>query len=339
MTRNEILLRGANHSTRILEIGPGYNPVAPKCEGWNTHIIDHASADELRAKYTSAPVDVGRIEDVDTVWTDGLLHEAVPASLQASFELVIASHVLEHVPDFVGSLMSLSHLLRHDGVISIALPDKRFCFDYFKPISTTADVLEAFRSNRTRHSFRSIWGHVAYAASLDGKEAWGQGPIASSRFIAPFRDVVNAYRTPDSTASDPYVDCHAWHFTPASLSLIMFELQQLGVVDWKLEDISGPLGCEFFVSLRRGPKNLLSADRIQEIRMRFLQDCLSELDEQVRFALDGGLLDPAKKSGTSEVARLEAKVSALELKLSQIDPIVGRVTRWFRRLDTLRGRR
>lgn len=61
MTRNEILLREANHSTKILEIGPGYNPVAPKSEGWNTHVIDHASADELRAKYTGAPVDVERL--------------------------------------------------------------------------------------------------------------------------------------------------------------------------------------------------------------------------------------------------------------------------------------
>lgn len=338
MTRNEILLGRATHSTRILEIGPGYNPVAPKSDGWNTHVIDHASADELRTKYSGAPVDVARIEDVDTVWTDGPLHEALDASLRESFELVIASHVLEHVPDFVGSLISLSHLLTRDGVISIALPDKRFCFDYFKPVSTTADVLEAFRSRRTRHSFRSLWGHVAYAASLDGKEAWGQDAIASSRFIAPFKDVVNAYWTPDPTASDPYVDCHAWHFTPASLSLIMFELQQLDVTDWKIEDISGPLGCEFFVSLRRAAKNSLPDDQIQEARMRFLRDCLLELNEQVRFAIDGGLLDSAKKGGTPEMAKLNAKVSALEVRFSQVDPIIGRITRLFRLLDTLRGR-
>lgn len=252
---------------------------------------------------------------------------------------MIASHVLEHVPDFVGSLISISHLLAPEGVISIALPDKRFCFDYFKPVSTTADVLEAFRSHRTRHSFRSIWGHVAYAASLDGKEAWGQHPTASSRFIAPFRDVVNTYRTPDSTASDPYVDCYAWHFTPASFGLIMFELRQLDVFDWEIEDISGPLGCEFFVSLRRAAKSALSEDRIQEIRTRFLQDHLLELNEQLRFANDGGLLDSAKKGGGSELARLEGKISALELRLSQVDPIVRRMRRLLRPLDILRGRR
>lgn len=34
-----------------LEIGPRHNPVAPKGTGSNVHILDHASADELREKY------------------------------------------------------------------------------------------------------------------------------------------------------------------------------------------------------------------------------------------------------------------------------------------------
>ena len=36
---------------KLIEVGPSYNPVAPKAEGWDTYIIDHASQDELQAKY------------------------------------------------------------------------------------------------------------------------------------------------------------------------------------------------------------------------------------------------------------------------------------------------
>ena len=34
-----------------LEIGPSHNPIAPKKNGFNVHILDHASATELREKY------------------------------------------------------------------------------------------------------------------------------------------------------------------------------------------------------------------------------------------------------------------------------------------------
>ena len=34
-----------------LEIGPSHNPIAPKREGYNVHILYHASTEELREKY------------------------------------------------------------------------------------------------------------------------------------------------------------------------------------------------------------------------------------------------------------------------------------------------
>lgn len=34
-----------------LEIGPSHNPIAPKKKGFNVHILDHASAAQLREKY------------------------------------------------------------------------------------------------------------------------------------------------------------------------------------------------------------------------------------------------------------------------------------------------
>ena len=92
----------------------------------------------------------------------------------------------------------------------------------------------------------------------------------------------------------------------------MFELRQLDVFDREIEDISGPLGCEFFVSLRRAAKSALSEDRIQEIRTRFLQDhLLEDLRNNGHLANDGGLLDLAKKGGGLELARLEGKISRL----------------------------
>jgi hypothetical protein len=50
-----------------LEIGPSHNPIAPKKKGFNVHILDHASAAELRNKYQGHEVNLDSIEEVDFV--------------------------------------------------------------------------------------------------------------------------------------------------------------------------------------------------------------------------------------------------------------------------------
>ena len=50
-----------------LEIGPSHNPIAPKREGYNVHILDHASTEELREKYKFHNVNLENIELVDFV--------------------------------------------------------------------------------------------------------------------------------------------------------------------------------------------------------------------------------------------------------------------------------
>lgn len=44
------IMHGLKKDGLGLEIGPSHNPIAPKKAGYNVHIVDHASAEELRAK-------------------------------------------------------------------------------------------------------------------------------------------------------------------------------------------------------------------------------------------------------------------------------------------------
>ena len=72
MSRADMLLASIDRSARIIEIGPSYNPIAPKLDGWNTSTLDHTTRAGLVEKYRGHPgVDVDRIEDVDFVWTRG----------------------------------------------------------------------------------------------------------------------------------------------------------------------------------------------------------------------------------------------------------------------------
>ncbi|MGT2487459.1 hypothetical protein ACU4GA_18985 [Methylobacterium oryzae CBMB20] len=67
MDRAQQLLRSLAKDARIVEVGPSFSPLAPKRDGWNTFVIDHAPRAELIAKYHDQTVD--RIEEVDFVWT------------------------------------------------------------------------------------------------------------------------------------------------------------------------------------------------------------------------------------------------------------------------------
>jgi hypothetical protein len=286
LDRSARLLSSSKRTSRIIEIGPSHNPIAPKAGGWNSHVVDHTNQEGLRTKYAAANVNLAAIEEVDTIWTDGSLHDALPAKLHGSFDTLIASHVIEHIPDFAGFLISAQRLLHADGTVVLAVPDKRYCFDYFKPVSNTGLLLEAHLLRYTRPPLRAVWNEFAYSVALDGAIAWNQEPIGAPALVHPFQtaaDTVSSFRF---DAAAPYIDCHSWQFTPAAFALIILELGRLGVIDWHLRELQGPVGCEFYVFLARGAETIPDAAEFQTQRLALLRQQLIEVREQIDFALD-----------------------------------------------------
>ena len=289
--RARILLGGIPRSARILEVGPSYSPIAPRADGWKTTIVDHASRPDLVEKYRGQPdVWVDRIEDVDFIWSDGSIADAVPVALHGTFDVLIASHVIEHVPDVIAFLRSTATLLRDDGAVVLAVPDKRFCFDYFRPLATTAHVLEAHESGRVRHTRRIAFEQYAYAVTNDGDGAWGQEPVGNVKFMLPFGTAVDLLASFETDREAAYVDMHAWQFTPSSMELILLELARLRLVDWAVESITPATGCEFRVRLRRGGIEracAMPADELDARRLDLLKGTVRELGEQAQFAANG----------------------------------------------------
>ena len=284
VSRIDRLLQGIDKSgSRIIEIGPGYSPVAPKAAGWNTHVVDHTTREGLRQKYVSAGIDLNAIEDVDSVWHSGPLHEAVPADLLGSYNVLIASHLIEHVTDFIGFLVSAQCLLCSDGIVSLAVPDRRYCFDYFKSPTMTGDLLEAHAARRSRHAIRTVWNSFAYGVLLDGALAVTDTPVRRTEFINSFTDAAAVLSEFRDSGETPYQDHHAWYFTPAGFSLAVLELGHLRLVDWRIRSIHGPEGFEFFVTLCRGVEHL-QHEALQERRMELLRRLLQEASSQA--ALD-----------------------------------------------------
>jgi GT2 family glycosyltransferase/2-polyprenyl-3-methyl-5-hydroxy-6-metoxy-1,4-benzoquinol methylase len=288
-TRSEILLAPVPRGGRIIEIGPSYSPIAPKAAGWDVHTVDHLTREGLVAKYTGHPgVDVNCIEEVDYVWSDGPLSDAVPSALHGTFDAIIASHLIEHSPDLVAFLDSAASLLKPEGVVVLVVPDKRYCFDYFQPLTTTGQVIEAHAERRSRHSQRVAFDHVAYAVENGGVGAWGQHPSRGLRLVHPIeqaRELFASMRTPRD-----YVDLHAWRFSPASFELLLLELARLDETDWRVNRITEAAGCEFFAWLRRGGKATaaaLSDEALAARRLALLKRTLLETRAQIDWLLTG----------------------------------------------------
>ncbi|HUB16976.1 MAG TPA: methyltransferase domain-containing protein [Acetobacteraceae bacterium] len=280
-------LRGTStRLSRILEIGPSHAPVAPKADGWNSFVVDHATREELWQKYQHDPtVNLNAIEAVDAVWRGGALDAAIPNDLHGTFDTLIASHVIEHLPDLAGFLVAAQRLLTPSGTIVLAIPDRRYCFDYFKPATLTGDVLEAYVAQRSRHATRTLWNQMAYSVAWDGATAWGQHRVHEAAFTSDFEHAKARFASFRNGTADDYIDCHTWHFTPAGFALVILELGQLDVIDWYLDSLHGPEGCEFIAILRRGIGAEKGSAVVQQDRMRLLRQQLTEMLEQLDFVL------------------------------------------------------
>jgi glycosyltransferase involved in cell wall biosynthesis len=306
MTREDQIRRGFDRDMRLLEIGPSYNPIIPKADGWNTTVIDHVSRADLISKYEAMGVDrVDLIEQVDFVWKGERLDVLIPKTLHGTYDGLIASHVGEHLPDLVGFIRSVTNILNDNGIISLALPDKRGCFDFFQPLTVLGDVIAAYIEGRTRHQLRTFINQSAYFVNKGSKAGWSYEDNAEfelANSLAMVEDVIKNFN--DSETSE-YVDSHAWAFTPASFRLLIYELNLLGYIDWIVGGIDAAPGVEFYVWLKRG-RIAVSPEYNNARRLEMLSETVIECHDSIT------LVNSSRLFGRSQAA-LEQPIVKLSI--------------------------
>ena len=154
---------------RGLEIGPLARPIAKKEES-NVLYVDHCSTESLKKKYNGI-FEEKDIQDVDIDLTKcSLLEGALP---YAPFDYVIASHVAEHIPDFIGWLKDISLLLSKGGVLALVMPDKRFTFDINRRVTPFWQCQQAHEAKLTRPSRRMVADHFLNVILVhDAAQLW-----------------------------------------------------------------------------------------------------------------------------------------------------------------------
>jgi hypothetical protein len=161
----------------------------------------------------------------------------------------VASHVIEHVPDLLGFLKDCEQLLKPEGRLSLAVPDKRCCFDIFQALTTTGQVLQAHYDRACRPSPAILFDFVANFARRGERDAWTVHETSEPRLLNSLESAKALFDHGRST--DQYFDAHVWRFVPSSFRMIASDLYLLGEISLREFSFLAPTGAEFFAVLSR----------------------------------------------------------------------------------------
>jgi hypothetical protein len=325
MDRTDKALHFIDLSGRGIEIGPSYSPLVPKASGARVETVDHADQLALVEKYQSYGLDaerLARIEPVDHLWHGGSLLDVI--SEQGVFDYIVASHFIEHTVDLVQFVNDCEVLLNASGRLALVVPDKRFCFDRFQPLSSIGDVIDAHHSPLAFHTAGTLLDHQAYACKRGESIGWSSSdtePIALQfPHLEGAADVIER-----GLKQEDYQDIHRWKFTPGSFRLLIDDLRRLGYHDMGIVGSFDTDGFEFYVTLGNG------VGGVELERSQALLDIERELAAVATGPGAGGAHDDG--------SALQLRVRALEESLLSMEASRSwRVTRPLRRLQALRRR-
>lgn len=251
-SRKEKKLKNINiKDMKGLELGPLHRPTVTKDEGL-IYYLDHASREDLERKYKGHAFKLEDIVEVDIVLKGGL-RESVGDD---TFDYIIASHVIEHIPDMVTWLSDIASTLNNNGILSLVIPDKRYYFDVGRNISSPSEVIGAFYDKLIRPSSAMMYDAWAEFRDVDPVALWGDND--SNVIAEPAADRINDgwNKTKKNLKNGAYIDAHCYIFTPKSFFRIMDRLINHGLLDFEVIGFhdTSQNEQEFFVTLRKVAK-------------------------------------------------------------------------------------
>ncbi len=294
MTRKKItsprltrILKHTDISKKGIEIAPYHNPILPKADGHNVFILDVFDADRLQANAKNdGSIDKAgeaKIEPVDFVGDACDMGAVIAkAGMAGQFSYVISSHNFEHLANPIKFLQGVGLALETGGVLSMAVPDYRCCFDRFRIPTRLSDWLTAYHLDKkqpaaadvfdTRIGSTTMGDDIAYAVKLDS--AYRPTPyVACKDFRGEYNKFCKEIKNPT-----PYQDTHCNVFFPELLELYLRDLRHLDLIDLELIDSPKQNGAEFIVYLKKvATPSQTSEEDHRKVRQDLLRKIIQEM--------------------------------------------------------------
>ncbi|PXW23658.1 methyltransferase domain-containing protein [Paraburkholderia caballeronis] len=238
-----------------IEIGPWFNPMTPKREGYHCLSLDIFDTEKMRQRALGDPhvaSKVDQLEEVDIVGSTVEIGELADRhGCAGRVDYIVSSHNFEHIPNPVKFFQGCEKTLKLGGHLNMIIPDKRTCFDYFKPPTSLGMWLEAYLYQHERPAYRHVFDGFQMMANHNGSGVFSLAEDSSqvSLNYSPIRDGYAAWKSYVESGDTSYIDAHCSILTPTLFELLLLDLNMLGLVHLKVVKISPTVGCEFAVSL------------------------------------------------------------------------------------------
>ena len=251
--REEMIRKDITKEQIGLEIGPSHHPIVSKKDGYRVETVDWLDQQGLKEHYKGHGVDTDAIEEVDYVWHGGSYSRLI--GKKDYYDYIVASHMIEHTTDFLGFLKDCSALLKEDGILRLAVPDKRFCFDHYRDVTGLAEVINNYYEPSTLQSVGSVAEYHLNVVKYKDNISWRRpdGMENSSDKHYTFVHSVDYAKHIMRLVKDEkeYQDIHHYVFTPLSFELLIMDLRLLELLDLEIVEMTETEGNEFVVTMKK----------------------------------------------------------------------------------------
>jgi len=150
-----------------LEIGALAQPLCTH-PGMRVQYVDRHGSDELQQEYAAlGSAQTARIVKPDII-DDGARLATIA---DATYDFVIAAHVIEHLPNPIGALEAWCRVVRPGGLVYLIVPDKRGTFDRRRVRTTLEHLILDYRRPSADRDYEHFLDYAVHVHRSSGDPA------------------------------------------------------------------------------------------------------------------------------------------------------------------------
>lgn len=149
-----------------IEIGALHNPLdISGLPVTNISYVDRSTADGLRKEYPDLiNANLVKVDIIDN-------GEVLGKIKNEALDFIIANHLIEHTHDPIGTITNWLSKLRRDGIIFMAVPDKRFTFDVKRELTPLQHLAMDYRTTPQSRLVQDKGHYIEWATLVEGTPA------------------------------------------------------------------------------------------------------------------------------------------------------------------------